>query len=137
MAQLKATAESFGLPLGERQHTYNSRLAQEVGLWAQEQGQGDAFHHAAFHGYFVDGLNLAKKTVLLQLIQAAGLDPQEGEAVIDQRRFSNAVDKDWEASAQLNIMAAPTFLMGQDRLVGAQSYEKLEQMVLKHGAQTR
>ncbi|MCP4721692.1 MAG: dithiol-disulfide isomerase, partial [Desulfobacteraceae bacterium] len=34
VAQLKATAAKFNLPMGEGKTTYNSRLAQEVGLWA-------------------------------------------------------------------------------------------------------
>ena len=35
VGQLKTTAAKFGLEFGNREMTYNSRLAQEVGLWAQ------------------------------------------------------------------------------------------------------
>lgn len=38
-ASLKATAQSFDLPFGEGKMVYNSRLAQEVGLWAQTRGR--------------------------------------------------------------------------------------------------
>ena len=38
-ANLKATAQSFGLPFGEGKMVCNTRLAQEIGLWAQECGR--------------------------------------------------------------------------------------------------
>ncbi len=133
VAQLQATAAKFDLPMGDRKMTYNSRLAQEVGLWAEEKGRGHAFHMAAFNAYFVAGHNLAKKEVLLALIRSVGLDPVEGEAVIDQRIFKDAVDADWELARTKGIMAVPTFIMGLDRLVGAQTHEILEKMVVKYG----
>ena len=46
-AQMKARMDAEGLPYGERTMTYNSRLAQELGKWADTQpGGGDAFHDA-------------------------------------------------------------------------------------------
>ena len=35
--QMKSLMEQEGLPYGERTHTYNSRLAQEIGAWADTQ----------------------------------------------------------------------------------------------------
>ncbi len=134
VAQLKATAAKFNLPMGDRKMTYNSRLAQEVGLWAETKGKGHEFHIAAFKTYFVDGDNLAKKEVLLGLVRSAGLDPGEGEKIIDKRTFKDAVDADWELSRAKGITAVPTFIMGQDRLVGAQIHEILEKLIVKYGA---
>jgi predicted DsbA family dithiol-disulfide isomerase len=133
MAQLKATAAKFNLPMGDRGMTYNSRLAQEVGLWAETKGKGHAFHMAAFKAYFVEGHNLAEKEVLLALVRSVDLDPGEGETVIDQRTFKDAVDADWKLSRAKGINAVPTFIMGLDRLVGAQPHEVLEKMVIKYG----
>ncbi len=132
MKQLKATAAKFGLALGDRKMTYNSRLAQEVGLWAQTKGHGHKFHIQVFKAYFVQGLNIAQKEVLLNLIEQSGLDPREGKMVIETREFSNAVDSDWELSKQKGVTAVPSFFMGIDRLVGAQPYESLERLIDKY-----
>ncbi len=134
MAHLKKTAAKLGLPMGDRRKTYNSRLAQEVGLWAQSLGKGHAFHDAAFRAYFVDGRNLAQKPVLMDLIQSTDLDPDAGEKVIDDRSFSDAVDADWQMSGQKQVTAVPTFIMGLEKLVGAQPYEALEKMVSRNMA---
>lgn len=132
MEKLKATAAGFGLELGDRKMTYNSRLAQEVGLWAETKGCGHNFHMEAFKAYFADGRNIASKEVLLDLMKRSGLDLKEGESVIDQRTFSDAVDSDWELSRKVGIVAVPTFRLGLDKLVGAQSYENLKRMVEKY-----
>ncbi len=130
MAQLKATAEKLGYELGDRKMTYNSRLAQEAGLWAQAENKGHTFHMNAFKAYFVHGKNLAQKKILLDLIEESGLDRVEGEAVIDQRTFSDAVDRDWELSRRIGVSAVPTFVSGFQRLVGAQSYAAIEKLVI-------
>lgn len=132
MAHLKATAAKLGLELGDRKMTYNSRLAQEVGLWAETKGCGRQFHMEAFKAYFARGENIAQKAVLMSLIQRSGLDPKEGEHVIDKRSFSDAVDSDWELSRKAGINAVPTFRIGLDRLVGAQPYETLKKLIEKY-----
>jgi len=135
MEKLKATADKLGLPLGMRKKTFNSRLAQEVGLWAESEGKGHDFHMAAFKAYFVDGENIAQKQVLLKLIESVGLDPQDGEKVMDERTFKDAVDNDWERSRAMGITAVPTFIAGLDRLVGAQPHEVMEKMIQKYTSQ--
>ena len=134
MAHLKATAAKLGLALGDRKMTYNSRLAQEVGLWAETKGLGHKFHMEAFKAYFVEGKNIAQKNVLLNLMEGAGLDSKEGEKVIETREFSDAVDSDWELSRVKGVIAVPSFFFGLDRLVGAQPYEILEKLIVQNGA---
>jgi predicted DsbA family dithiol-disulfide isomerase len=59
-ARLLQVAATEGLPLAERSRTYNSRLAQELGKWAEQQGRGDQFRHAVYRAYFVEGVNIAQ-----------------------------------------------------------------------------
>jgi len=134
MKHLKTTAAKLGLALGDRKMTYNSRLAQEVGLWAQTKGHGHQFHMEAFKAYFVEGKNIAEKDVVLGLIEQSGLDPREGEKIIETREFSDAVDSDWKLSRAKGVTAVPSFFIGLDRLVGAQPYEALEKLIIKYGA---
>ena len=131
---LRKTAEGLGLPFAARTRTYNSRLAQELGLWAMDKGRGDAFHRAAFTAYFAGGLNLAKHQVLLDLVQEAGLPSDEAEAVVSDRTYAEKVDQDWADSRFKGVTAVPTFIMGRHKLVGAQSFESLVELVSLNGA---
>jgi predicted DsbA family dithiol-disulfide isomerase len=121
------------LPFGSRNKTYNSRLSQELGLWAEDQGKGEPFHMAAFRAYFADGQNLAKMDVLLKLARDVGLSEKAAEEVLTSRTYRDKVDKDWEDSRFKGINAVPTFVMGRHKLVGAQSYENLAELVSQYG----
>lgn len=128
-AHLRRVARELGLPLSDRDMTYNSRRAQELGKWAEQQGRGNEYHDAVFRAYFADGSNIARSEVLVGVAEAVGLDPDEARKVLEARAFREAVDRDWERSRILGVTAVPTFLSGRRALVGAQPYEALEQMV--------
>jgi len=117
--------------------TFNSRLAQELGKWAEEQGRGDEFHLAAFRAYFVDGLNLAQVPVLTGIARSIGLDPDEAQAALEARAFREAVDRDWARSRASGVTAVPSFVAGGRIVVGAQPFEVLEQLILAAGARPR
>jgi predicted DsbA family dithiol-disulfide isomerase len=137
MLKLRETAAGFGLPFGESTYIYNTRLAQELGLWAESINEGDKFHLAAFKAYFVDGKNLAKIPVLLELASSIGLPADEAAEILTARKFKTAVDEDWELSKEKSITAVPTFVMNQDRLVGAQPYRSFEIMLEKNGVKKK
>ncbi len=132
MNGLKKTAADSGLPIGDRRHIYNTRLAHEAGLWAQSLGKGHAFHQAAFQAAFVDDRNLSSKSVLLDLADTVGLDPKIAVTVVEKRLFSDAVDADWRLAEQQNISVVPTLIMGTERLVGARPYGAMEKLVARH-----
>jgi predicted DsbA family dithiol-disulfide isomerase len=135
--RLKKVAEELGLPWGTRKMTFNSRLAQEMGKWAEEKGRGEAFHGAVFRTYFVDGKNIAKQEVLLELAKKIGLPVKEGREVLESRSFKEAVDEDWKLSMKWGITAVPTFVVDGHAIVGAQPYEVLEQFLKNNGVKKR
>ena len=128
-AQMKARMDAEGLPYGERTHTYNSRLSQELGKWADTQPGGEAFHDAMFRAYFVDARDISKPDVLLEIVQQVGLSVAGAREVMEKRTFKDAVDADWKLSRQYGITGVPTFVVGNRGVVGAQPYEVLEQLV--------
>ncbi len=137
MARQKRAAAEAGLPLGERTKTYNSRLATELGKWAEGKGKGDAFHSTVFRAYYVDGTNIARTDNLIALAEAAGLPGPEAAEVLDTRAFRQAVAADWDLAGQLGISAVPTFVLDGWTVVGAQPYEALETFLLDHGVKGR
>jgi predicted DsbA family dithiol-disulfide isomerase len=126
---LRKTAAALGLAFGQRTNTYNSRLAQELGHWAETKGKGEEFHIAAFLAYFAEGKNLAEENTLLEITKNLGFDESEVQPILQNRRYKASVDSDWELSREWGITAVPTFVLGGQTLVGAQPYEELEKMV--------
>jgi predicted DsbA family dithiol-disulfide isomerase len=137
ITRLKKAAQDAGLPFAERRMTYNSRLAQELGKWAETRGSGEAYHRAVFRAYFVQGINIGKMEELAALVKDLGLPAEEARTVLEIGTFKEAVDRDWARSHQLGIRAVPTFIFGPQILVGAQPYEKLVELVDAAGIKKR
>ena len=134
-AQMKARMDAEGLPYGERTMTYNSRLAQELGKWADTQPGGEAIHDALFRAYFVEARDISQPAVLLDIAQHVGLSADGAREVLEKRTFTDAVDADWKLSRQYGVTGVPTFVVGRHGVVGAQPYEALEQLVQKAAPQ--
>jgi len=132
-AQMKARMDAEGLPYGERTMTYNSRLAQELGKWADSQPGGEAIHDALFRAYFVEARDISRPEVLLEIVARVGLPVGAAREVIEKRTFKAAVDEDWKLSRQIGVTGVPTFVAGRYGVVGAQPYEALEELVRKAG----
>ena len=135
--RMRGLLEAEGLPFKDRTHTYNSRIAQEIGTWAETQDSGEAIHDKFFEAYFVEGRNVGDTSVILDAVIKAGLDVDEARAVIKERRFKVAVDRDWSKSHQYGVTGVPTFVAAGKGLVGAQSVEALEHLMSEIGAKKR
>ena len=128
-AQMRARMAAEGLPYGERKMTYSSRLAQELGKWADTQPGGEAIHDALFRAYFVDGRNIGDPDELVKIAEAVGLPGDKAREVIEKRSFQSAVDEDWDKSRRYGVTGVPTFVIGDQGVVGAQPYDVLERLV--------
>ncbi len=135
--RLKQVADELGLPLGPREKTYNSRLAQELAKWAESQEKGDAFHEAVFRAYFVEGKNIGKRDELVDLAKSLALPWQEAKSVLELRTYKEAVNADWSRSHELGITGVPAFVIGNQATVGFQPYEALDQFLRSCGAKKR
>ena len=128
-AQMKARMDAEGLPYGERTHTYNSRLSQELGKWADTQSGGEAFHDAMFRAYFVEARDISQPAVLLEIVQEVGLSVDGAREVLEKRTFKDAVDADWKLASEYGITGVPSFVCGRYGTIGTQPYAALEQLV--------
>ena len=99
-----------GLAYGERNKTYNSRLAQELGSWADTQNNGNELHQQLYRAYFVDNKNISDPEVLVTLVEATSLDSDEAREVLAARTFSVRVDEDWSRAHQYGVTGVPTLL---------------------------
>lgn len=129
LARLKQVADSLNLPFGARTHTYNSRRAQELGKWAQQQGRGEEFRTAVYRAYFVDGRNIAKPAELAEIVGALGLSAEEALRVLTQQSFASAVDADWQRCREFDVNSVPTHRYQNRSLVGFQDYPAFRQLI--------
>ena len=130
-ARLKNLMDAEGLQFNQRTHTYNSRLAQELAKGF------DSVRDPLYRAYFEEGKNIGNVDVLVGIAQAAGVPPEDARRVLTERTFREAVDADWETARQFGITGVPSFIAGNQKLVGAQPYEVLEKFMTAVGAGPR
>ena len=136
--QLKTAFEAEGLPYSDGlERTFNTRLAQELGAWADTQPGGEGVHDALFKAVFVHGRNLADMDVLVAVAEACGLDPVQASTALVERRFRQAVDADWQAAREGGVSAVPTFVFGGFGVRGAQPLAALERLLVAGQAEKR
>ena len=135
--QMKGLMAEEGLPYGDRTHTYNSRLAQEIGAWADTQEGGNVMHDALYRAYFVNTKNIGDPDVLLEIVEANGLSVNEARKVLKERTFKDVVDEDWSKSRQYGVTGVPTFVAAGHGVVGAQPYDTLEKFLESVGVEER
>ena len=136
-ARLAALMAEAGLPFAERTHTYNSRLAQELGKWAGTVDGGEALHGALFRAFFAEGRDISQIDVLLDVVRGVGLPVDAARRVLEERTFRGAVADDWRRAQDLGVTGVPTYAAGGYAVVGAQPYEVLEELVTQAGAERR
>ena len=136
-AQMKGLMDQEDLPYGNRTHTYNSRLAQEIGAWADTQEGGEVMHDALYKAYFVNAKNISEADILVEIVEANGLSVEEARQVLKQRSFKDAVDEDWRKSHQYGVTGVPTFVASGHGVVGAQPSETLEKFLESVGVEKK
>ena len=125
------------LPYKNRTHTYNSRLAQEIGAWAQSIDNETSIHDNFFEAYFVQGLNVGLESVILDVVSKSGLNPEEARKVIKNRLFMKNIDDDWNKSRNYGVTGVPTYVYQKQSLVGAQPHENLVEFLNYFGIPKR
>jgi predicted DsbA family dithiol-disulfide isomerase len=128
-ARMKGLMDAENLPYNRRSHTYNSRLAQELAKWADSQPGFEAIHGALYRAYFVAGRNIGDPDVLVDIAASVGLSVDAAGEVLANRTFKDAVDADWELAGRFGITGVPSFVAGKYKVVGAQPYKVLSDLV--------
>lgn len=116
--RINALLDELGLEHGERDRTYNTRLAQELLLWSKTQEKGAALVPLLYRAYFVHNRNLAEESVLLDAVEEAGLDVDAARTVLRERSFSTALDAEWQRARQYQITGVPAFIAGGYQMTG-------------------
>jgi len=130
-------AAGYGLPACELKKIYNSRLSQELGFWAKSINKEDQYHNAVFKAFYAKGLNISNTHVLVDIVESINLPGKDAAEHLEKRTYKPVVDADWRLAQDLELVAAPTYIINQNRLVGAQPYQRLQKFLEENNAKKR
>ena len=128
-AALEQMAKQEDIELGAREFTTNSHKALLLSEAAKQAGQDVfyALHKRLFQAFFSFGKNIGDEKVLMELAQEGGLSQEAIASAWQDPRFEQALNQNLGLAARLGIHGTPTFIIGEEILVGAVPYADLQE----------
>ncbi|MFT4743239.1 MAG: putative DsbA family dithiol-disulfide isomerase, partial [Yoonia sp.] len=85
---------------------------------------------ALFTAHFTHGRNLSEDAVLVEIAGEIGLDRVEGQAILDDQRFADAVRQEQQFWTQRGISGVPAVVFDRQHLVtGAQGVDNFKSIL--------
>ena len=120
--------ESAGLTYDPPPTIPNSRKALAVSELARDRGVHEAVHERLMRAYWSEGRDIGDEDVLLDLVEEAGLDPEEARAAMTDDAYVERVLASTREANMHGINAIPAFVLDRRLLVlGAHPHEAFEQ----------
>lgn len=125
-AELRARAETLGLPMDLPDFICNTGRAHQLAEYARAEGRLDQVILPLFQAYFVEGLNLHDEAVLAEAAEAAGLDREKALSAVRTGSYAQRLDEHLALAGRYGVGSVPTFIVNNRyKIVGAQPYEPL------------
>lgn len=137
-ARLLRFAEGFGITdMKMRDRSPNTRRALAIAEHARDLGRLEPWRQLAMDAHWRRGLDLESDTDLRALAVEAGLDPEVALLASRERKFLDRIDEKRAQAEDLGITGIPTFVIGNQGVVGCQPYPVLARFVEEAGARKR
>ncbi len=130
-------AGGFGVEMGSPERAPNTRRALAVAEHARDQGLLREFWDAAMDAHWNGGRDLTDEETLRQIAVDVGLDPDAAAAALHDEAMATRLDAQRERAAEAKVAAIPAFLIGDERIVGCQPYERIAAAAERAGARRR
>jgi predicted DsbA family dithiol-disulfide isomerase len=120
--------EQYGLELKQGPFLIDSRPALVGAKYAEEQGVGQAYHHAVMRAYWLEAKDIGDRAVLAEVAESLGLDRASYLAALDDPQYDEQVQFDIDQARQFGLNSVPALVFAERYLIsGAQPYEVLVQ----------
>ena len=137
-ARLREFAKGFGIEdMKLRERSPNTRRALAIAEYARQKQRLEPWRQLAMDAHWRRGLDLESDADLRALAAEAGLDPDEAIAASRDGKYLSILDRKREQAEDLGVTGIPTFVIGDQGVVGCQPYEVLARFVESQGARRR
>lgn len=130
---IRPAATAMGVEINEPPLVPRTGKAHELAAHARARGRFLPVHEAIFRAYWVDGADIGRIDVLVEIAAAAGLDGDAAHRALGLDQHADEVERDGRDAAEHGIVALPTIRRGADLVTGIQRYERLQDW-LRNGA---
>lgn len=126
---IRPAAEAMGVEMHEPPLMPRTRKAHELAAHARTKDRFLQVHEALFRAYWVDGADIGRIDVLVEIAAAAGLDGDEAHRALGLDRHVDDVERAARDAVEHGIAALPTMRHGARLVTGIQRYERLRDWI--------
>lgn len=134
MDALRPLADELGLEMRVPPARSRTAKAHEAAAFAHARGTGPAMRDAIYRAYFVQGRDIGRIDVLVELGVALGIDAGEMKVVLDVDTWAPRIQAEQDAARGAGVEGTPTVVAGTGDaarwLVGARPYDELRAALL-------
>ena len=121
-AEAGAVAMDEGVTLAHPRLVPWTRKAHELALHCREEHHFPAVHRTLFEAFLLEGRDIGRVDVLLEIAVQHGLDRSHTKAVLDVDRHAPMVTEARARAERLGVRGVPTLRAGDQTLEGFQSH---------------
>lgn len=130
-ANVKRMSEQYGLDMKWNDKSSHSHFAHEGAKFAEQHGKADAYHDAVFKAQFQEDRDINDLDTLTVIAEAVGLDGSAFRRSVENREFEQAILEDRQTAEQIGITGVPCFIVNEQGVMGAQTYDSLAALLNK------
>lgn len=116
--RMREEADRIGVALDPPDLIPWSRKAHELALVARDADLFGPVHAAIYEAYFVDGRDIGRVDVLVEIGADAGLERMAVKAALDVDRHLADLEEERSRAERLGVRGVPTLLAGDRKLEG-------------------
>jgi predicted DsbA family dithiol-disulfide isomerase len=122
-------AERFGVEIHQPSRLPLTRAAHEAAAWARTQGHFDDYHQALFRALYIEDRDFSEITTLKEIARSLGLDADDLEQSLNERRMADEVDEDLLIARTYGLRGVPACVIGGHVLFGLQDENTLVEAI--------
>jgi predicted DsbA family dithiol-disulfide isomerase len=135
---IRARGAALGFVFNQRSRVYNTFDAHRLLHWAATVGQAQelSLKHALLRAYFTDDADVSSADVLVQAVEAAGLDAQRARQMLATDEYADDVREQERFYMDRGIHSVPAVIINDRHLIsGGQPVEAFESALRQIAAQ--
>ncbi|MDO4281230.1 MAG: DsbA family protein [Peptococcaceae bacterium] len=114
LALINQLGAAYGLKICDLPILANTKKALIVGEYAKTRGLSDAYVHAMWRAYMVDGKNISLLSEIESAANSIGITSEEVRNALDHPKYREALEKNRAIGQSYGITSVPTFIINDE-----------------------
>lgn len=124
-------AGELGIEIRPPATSPRTRKAHEASSFAALHGKQGPFRRAVFRAHFIEGRDIGRVDVLVELGALVGLDPTALKVALDIDQLTEQVLREEASARDRGITGVPALIVGEETFIGLHPYAEVRRLIAR------